>query len=69
MNTQMVAVIYGATLHLIGVVAVTVALVTGHIDQTVGVGFLGTLLGIGIGVPVTVAVTNKTPDTAAAPPS
>jgi hypothetical protein len=62
MNTQLVATIYGAVLHVAAFAAVTAALLTGHIDQTVGAGFLGSLIGFAVGVPVTIAATAKTVD-------
>lgn len=62
MNSQLAALIYGTVLHVAAFAAVTAALLTGHIDQTVGAGFLGSLIGFAVGVPVTIAATGAKTD-------
>jgi hypothetical protein len=69
MNLQVFQVVYAAILHLCAIVAVTVLLCTHVGDPTAELGALGMLLGIAVGVPVTLGGSGNKPSPPSPPPT
>ncbi len=55
--------VYAAVTHLTAVAALVVLMATSHLDTSVGFPLLAGLLGLGVGVPLTLGSAPTTPST------
>jgi len=56
-----VPIVYAAVLHVTAVIALTVLIAMGKLSWAEGGPIIGALLGLGVGVPLTVAATSNGP--------